>query len=89
MTDNPFNLPALPPSQTLELVRKTFATQFFERRKKEARFISNRAIILDMLSDEKWSQWGEINSYMGAWRILTEYAPEQWHSTKQLKHQPK
>lgn len=89
MNDNPFDLPILPPSQTQVMVRKIFASQFVERRNKEPHYVTNRAIILDMLSDKKWSEWGAINSYMGAWRVLNEYAPALWEKTKQLKHQQK
>lgn len=75
MSNNPFGLPTLPPVQLLVEVQKKFAETFMERRRSEPYYVSNRAIIMDMLSDETWSEWANLHGYTAARGVLNRYAP--------------
>lgn len=76
---------ALPPSEMKERVQRRFADDFRAIRASLPALASDHAIIVDMLRDPVWGEWGQIGSYQAACKVLGRYLPDWNKNTEPTK----
>ena len=65
---------AMPPEETLKWVQGEFCREFMETRQEQP-LATRRAIILKMLENPVWGEWGNIGSHQQACKVLDKGCP--------------